>query len=126
MLKDTDAFSSFSVNNLAQAKEFYSQTLGVDTSEDSMGLVLEVGGGSDVFVYEKEDHIPATYTVLNFIVDDIDEIVDKMSSNGIVFEHYDNITDEKGIARGFVNSSGPDIAWFKDPAGNILSVLCEE
>lgn len=123
MFKDTLAFSGFSVNDLAAAKAFYGQTLGIETSEDEMGLTLKIAGGNNVFVYPKSDHTPATFTILNFIVDDIDQAVDELADKGITFEHYEGMTDEKGIARGIAASRGPDIAWFKDPAGNVLSVL---
>jgi len=124
MLKDTYAFSGFSVNDLASAKKFYSETLGVTVEEDAMGLNLKLNGGTSVFVYPKEDHTPATFTILNFVVADIDQTVNDLQAKGISFEHY-NMTDEKGIARGIAAKQGPDIAWFKDPAGNILSVLQE-
>jgi predicted enzyme related to lactoylglutathione lyase len=123
MFKDTKAFSGFSVSDQAAAKKFYSQTLGLDVSEDSMGLKLKIGGGNDIFVYPKEDHTPASYTILNFPVDDIDQAVDALANKGVTFEHYENMTDEKGIARGIAHHMGPDIAWFKDPSGNILAVL---
>jgi len=125
MLKDNAAFSGFSVNDLAAAKQFYEQTLGVMVKQDEMGLQLELKGTS-VFIYDKDNHEPATFTVLNFIVDDIDQAVDELSGKGISFEQYDGMTDEKGIARGLSRNQGPDIAWFKDPAGNILSVLQQQ
>lgn len=125
MLKDSKAFSGFSVNDLAVAKEFYGQTLGLEVEENPQGLVLKITGGKGVFVYAKDDHVPATYTVLNFSVADIGQAVDELTGKGVTFEHYDNMTDEKGIARGLSQNRGPDIAWFKDPAGNILSVLQE-
>lgn len=123
MLRDSHAFSGFSVNDLAATKEFYSTVLGVEVSEGDMGLTLKLVGGNDVFVYQKDDHEPATYTILNFPVDDIDRTVNQLTVSGVIFEHYDGMTDEKGIARGRATRQGPDIAWFKDPAGNILSVL---
>jgi predicted enzyme related to lactoylglutathione lyase len=123
MFRSTRAFSGFSVNDLAVAKEFYGQTLGLEIEENPQGLRLKVAGGNGTFVYAKADHIPATYTMLNFPVDDIDQAVDELSAKGIKFEHYGKLTDEKGIARGIAQKQGPDIAWFKDPAGNILSVL---
>lgn len=122
MLKDSHGFSGFSVNDLAAAKEFYERVLGVEVSEDEMGLKLKIAGGNNVFVYPKENHEPATYTILNFPVDDIDKAVEELAGKGVTFEHYE-MTDEKGIARGIAQKRGPDIAWFKDPAGNILSVL---
>lgn len=125
MFKDSKAFSSFSVNDLAAAKEFYSQTLGLDVEESEQGLVLKIAGNNGVFIYPKDNHTPATYTALNFPVDNIDKAMDELKSKGIKFEHYENMTDEKGVARGIAGNEGPDIAWFKDPAGNIISVLHE-
>ncbi|MEK7153007.1 MAG: VOC family protein [Patescibacteria group bacterium] len=126
MFKDTKAFSGFSVDDLTAAKDFYGQTLGIEIEENPAGLTLKITGGNGVFVYPKDDHAPATYTILNFPVDDIDQAVRDLASKGITLEHYENMTDEKGIARGISRNQGPDIAWFKDPAGNILSVLQEE
>lgn len=125
MLKDSKAFSGFSVNDLEAARSFYGQTLGLDVVDSPMGLTLKIAGGNGTFVYPKDDHVPATYTILNFPVDDVDAVVDELSGAGVVFEHYEGMTDEKGIARGIAADRGPDIAWFKDPAGNILSVLKE-
>jgi catechol 2,3-dioxygenase-like lactoylglutathione lyase family enzyme len=122
MFKDAKAFSSFSVDNLKKAKEFYGQTLGLKISEQEEGLQLSLADGHTVFLYPKPDHIPASFTVLNFPVNDIDEGVDELTALGVRLEKYDqpNLkTDERGIMRG----PGPKIAWFKDPAGNILSVL---
>jgi catechol 2,3-dioxygenase-like lactoylglutathione lyase family enzyme len=123
MLKNSLAFSGFSVADLSQARHFYGDTLGLDVVENPMGLLeLHFVNGHTVIIYPKPDHIPATFTVLNFPVDDIEQAVAALSSKGIRFEDYDlpDIkTDPKGIARG----EGPLIAWFKDPAGNILSVL---
>jgi catechol 2,3-dioxygenase-like lactoylglutathione lyase family enzyme len=128
MFKDTHAFSSFSVNDLQKAKEFYGQTLGLETSETKEGLGLKIAGGGDVFLYPKPNHQPATFTVLNFPVTDIEQAVDQLAKLGVRFEHYegDIKTDEKGIFRGADKNQGPNIAWFKDPAGNILSVLEEK
>jgi catechol 2,3-dioxygenase-like lactoylglutathione lyase family enzyme len=126
IFKHANAFSSFSVNDLQRANAFYAQTLGVEVSETPEGLELRIAGKPNVFIYPKPNHEPATFTVLNFLVDDIDEAVDQLSKRGIKFEHYDLgdlKTDQKGIARG---ERGPTIAWFKDPAGNILSVLEEK
>ena len=124
MLKDSSVFSSFSVNDLEDAKKFYSQVLGIVVEDNPMGMInLKIVGGTNILVYPKDDHSPATYTVLNFLVDDIDKAVDELEGAGIVFEQYDGMTDEKGVARGISQNRGPDIAWFKDPAGNILSVL---
>jgi catechol 2,3-dioxygenase-like lactoylglutathione lyase family enzyme len=124
MFRDTKAFSSFSVDDIPTAKAFYSQTLGLNVSEQHGFLDVHIAGGYHVFVYAKPDHTPATFTVLNFPVDNVEQAVDELTQRGVHFEHYegDIQTDEKGIARG----NGPDIAWFKDPAGNILSVLKEE
>lgn len=128
MLKQNKAFSGFSVDDLSVAKDFYSNVLGIETSDDWMGLQLKIAGGNPIFVYQKDDHTPATYTVLNFYVDDIDQAVDELTAKGVTFEHYDNMPaeqDEKGILRGKDAERGPDIAWFKDPAGNVLSVLSD-
>jgi catechol 2,3-dioxygenase-like lactoylglutathione lyase family enzyme len=120
MFRNTKAFSSFSVDDLQKAKKFYSETLGLEVSEE-MGLQLHLAGGTKVFVYPKPNHTPASFTILNFPVDNIEEAVDKLTKLGVRFEKYegDLKTDEKGIFRGH----GPTIAWFKDPAGNVLSVL---
>jgi predicted enzyme related to lactoylglutathione lyase len=123
MFQETKAFSGFSVNDLVAAKEFYGQTLGLDVEEIPAGLMLRIAGGNGIVIYPKGNHTPATYTILNFPVDDIEQAVDELTSKGVTFEHYENTTDEKGIARGISRNLGPDIAWFKDPAGNILSVL---
>ncbi len=125
MFKDTKAFSGFAVNDLAVAKEFYGETLGLELEQGGQGLRLKIAGGNPTFVYSKPDHVPATYTILNFPVDDIDKAVDKLTAAGVKFEHYGKLTDARGIARGAATGGGPDIAWFKDPAGNILSVLQE-
>jgi catechol 2,3-dioxygenase-like lactoylglutathione lyase family enzyme len=123
MFKDTKAFSTFSVDDVPTAKQFYAETLGLNVSEEMGGLGLHLGGGGDVFVYPKDNHTPATFTVLNFPVDDIEDAVDRLTEAGVRFERYegDLETDVKGIHRG----EGPTIAWFKDPAGNILSVLAQ-
>lgn len=126
MLQDSHAFSGFSVNDQTEAKKFYGEILGLNVEETPMGLTLKLAGGNDVFVYPKEDHVAATYTILNFPVDNIDATVDEMAATGIEFERYNSDVmqqDEKAIARGRAANMGPDIAWFKDPAGNILSVL---
>jgi catechol 2,3-dioxygenase-like lactoylglutathione lyase family enzyme len=121
MLEDANAFSGFSVGDLQRAKQFYGETLGLSVSENPAGLELHLGGGARVFVYPKPNHEPATFTILNFPVASIDEAVDELTAVGVTFERYDGLEqDEKGIARG---GGGPNIAWFKDPAGNILSVL---
>ncbi|CAN5577664.1 VOC family protein [soil metagenome] len=116
-----NAFSGFSVDDTAKAKEFYGQTLGLEVSElpNSGLLQITIANGGQVLLYPKENHDPASFTVLNFPVDDVDEAVDELTACGVQCERYEDDTDEKGIARG----DGPTIAWFKDPAGNILSVL---
>ncbi len=125
MLKESKAFSSFSVDDLKTAKEFYGQKLGLEVSETNEGLGLQVTGGGEIFIYPKANHTPATFTVLNFPVDDIDQAVDELGGRGVRFESYEGEmkTDKKGIFRGAARGEGPNIAWFKDPAGNILSVL---
>ncbi len=116
----TRAFSGFAVPDVAAAKEFYGSVLGLDVSEENGMLSLPIGDGQRVLVYPKPDHQPAVFTILNFPVDDIDKAVDELAQRGVTFERYDGFEhDEKGVARG----DGPPIAWFKDPAGNILSVL---
>ena len=122
MFKDSKAFSSFSVNELKKAKEFYGGTLGLGISESPEGLEIHLAGGNTIFLYPKPNHTPASFTVLNFPVNNIEEAVDELVGLGLRLEHYDLPdlkTDKRGIARG----PGPKIAWFKDPAGNILSVL---
>jgi catechol 2,3-dioxygenase-like lactoylglutathione lyase family enzyme len=123
MFQDTKAFSGFSTNDIQKTKEFYGNVLGLRVAEEYGMLRLHLATGADVLVYPKDDHTPATYTILNFPVDDIEQAVDELTSKGVAFEHYNNMTDEKGIARGRSQNRGPDIAWFKDPAGNILSVI---
>lgn len=126
MFRDTKAFSGFSVNDLAAAKAFYGQTLGLEVEDSPAGLMLRIAGGNGTLIYPKADHTPATYTILNFPVDNIDQAVEALMSKGVTFERYDNLTDERGIVRGIATHQRPDIAWFKDPAGNILSVLQAE
>lgn len=121
MLDPTNAYSGFAVDDIPAAERFYRETLGMEVTESNGMLQLVIGGGKQVLVYPKPDHEPATYTILNFPVDDLEATVDRLTAAGIRFEHYDEPelrTDAKGIMRGF----GPDIAWFRDPAGNILSV----
>lgn len=123
MFKDNKAFSSFSTDDLPRAKQFYTATLGLSVDERPEGLAIHLAGGGEVFMYRKPNHQPATFTVLNFIVDDVEKAVDDLTKRGVTFEQYDmpNLkTDAKGIARG---GPGPIIAWFKDPAGNIVSVV---
>lgn len=120
------AFSGMSVSDLAAAKTFYSGTLGLKLTDESMGLNYVLPGGATLFLYEKADHQPAAYTALNLVTDDIDVTVDELAGQGVSFERYDNMPgqqDERGILRGKTANMGPDIAWFKDPAGNILSVM---
>jgi catechol 2,3-dioxygenase-like lactoylglutathione lyase family enzyme len=121
MFKDTKAFSSFAVDDVPRAKGFYEGTLGLDVSEEMGGLALKLAGGTQIFVYPKETHTPAEFTVLNFPVEDVEAAVDRLTAAGVRFEQYEGElqTDEKGIFRG----EGPEIAWFRDPAGNILSVV---
>lgn len=126
MFKQTKAFSGFSVNDLTAAKKFYGETLGIDIAESPAGFTLKIVGSNGILVYPKPNHEPATYTILNFPVDDIDQAVKGLKEKGVALEHYEGLTDDEGIARGIANNHGPDIAWFKDPAGNILSVLQEE
>ena len=118
----TDAFSSFGVPDTGAARTFYGDLLGMEVEDLDGMLRLSIGGGKQVLVYPKPDHVPATYTVLNFPVDDVEAAVDELGAAGVVFERYDRPeikTDAKGIMRG----NGPDIAWFRDPAGNIVSVI---
>ena len=122
MFKDSKAFSGFSVNDLAKAKAFYGGTLGLNVSDGPMGnLDLNLPGGAHIFIYPKDNHEPATFTILNFPVQDVEKAVDKLTAAGVKFEQYGMPgQDAKGITR---DPQGPAIAWFKDPAGNILSVL---
>ena len=123
MFKDSKAFSGFSSNDIPAAKRFYGETLGLNVTDEMGGLGLHLAGGGEVFIYPKDDHVPATFTVLNFPVDDVEAAVDRLTEAGVSFERYDGVDqDEKGIHRG----EGPTIAWFKDPAGNMLSVLQEK
>jgi catechol 2,3-dioxygenase-like lactoylglutathione lyase family enzyme len=120
MFTNTKAFSSFAVDDISKARDFYSQTLGLETSEEHGVMTLHLAGERDTLVYPKPDHTPAGYTVLNFPVKDIEEAVDELAARGVRFERYDGFDqDDRGIFRG----GGPHIAWFTDPAGNVLSVL---
>lgn len=127
MFKPVSAFSGFSVDSQAKAQAFYTDKLGLKVQDQGMGLELHLPGGATVFVYEKENHEPATFTVLNLVVEDIDAAVAELKQRGITFEQYDlgngATTDEPGVLRGKSANMGPDIAWFKDPAGNVLAVL---
>jgi catechol 2,3-dioxygenase-like lactoylglutathione lyase family enzyme len=121
MFDKTKAFSGFSVDDINRAKEFYEGTLGLNVTEEYGMLSLHITDGGDILAYPKENHTPATFTILNFPVDDIDQAVDELTQRGVNFERYEGFAqDEKGIVRG---DQGPPIAWFRDPAGNILSVL---
>ena len=125
-MESVAAFSGFSVDDSGRAKDFYTQTLGLTLEDETMGLRFQLPGGGTVFIYEKQDHTPASFTILNFVVEDIDQAVDELTKHGVQFERYDTMPaaqDDKGILRGRSVQQGPDIAWFKDPAGNILSVL---
>jgi catechol 2,3-dioxygenase-like lactoylglutathione lyase family enzyme len=120
MFKDSHAFSGFSSNDIAKSKEFFGGTLGLEVTEENGMLTLHLAGGGNVLIYPKENHEPATFTVLNFPVDDIDKAVDNLTNAGVTFERYDGMGQDP---RGIMRDNGPAIAWFKDPAGNILSVL---
>jgi catechol 2,3-dioxygenase-like lactoylglutathione lyase family enzyme len=121
MFRDTNAFSGFAVDDLERAKDFYGSTLGLEVAEEHGLLHLKLGSGAVVLIYPKPSHVPATFTILNFPVADIEAAVDELRNAGVPFESYegDLKTDERGIFRG----GGPPIAWFRDPAGNILSVV---
>lgn len=120
MLAHSKAFSGFAVPDLDEARRFYGETLGLNVSDENGMVTLQLAGDRPTLIYPKPDFTPATYTILNFPVEDIEATVDELAARGVEFERYDGFEqDEKGIARG----QGPDIAWFKDPAGNILSVL---
>ncbi|HET6393305.1 MAG TPA: VOC family protein [Blastococcus sp.] len=125
MLADSPAFSGFSVDDPAAARRFYEDTLGLRVSDEEMeGMMrLNLGGGTDVLVYPKADHTPASFTVLNFPVPDVEKAVDELTARGVRFEQYENPpTDAKGIMR----EGGPLIAWFTDPAGNVFSVIAQD
>ena len=123
MFGTTKAFSGFAVNDIAAAKRCYQETLGLAVEETPAGLTLKIAGDRPILVYPKPDHTPATYTILNFPVDDVEQAVDELVARGVRFERYEGFEqDEKGIHRG----GGPLIAWFTDPAGNVLSVIQEQ
>jgi catechol 2,3-dioxygenase-like lactoylglutathione lyase family enzyme len=127
MFATAKAFSGFAVDDVEKAEKFYRGTLGVKTSIEHGLMTLHLAGDRPTLVYPKPDHTPATYTILNFPVDDIDQAVEKLTARGVRFEQFEGAgQDEKGILRGLSRGEGPDIAWFKDPAGNVLSVLQEE
>jgi catechol 2,3-dioxygenase-like lactoylglutathione lyase family enzyme len=119
MLHDSKAFSGFSVDDIVKAKEFYATTLGLDVGEENGMLRLQIAGGPTILVYPKPNHVPAEYTVLNFPVTDIEATATALTKRGVTFEHYNDDQDKLGIYRG----QGPLIAWFKDPAGNVLSII---
>jgi catechol 2,3-dioxygenase-like lactoylglutathione lyase family enzyme len=120
MFTDTKAFSGFAVDDVEAARRFYGETLGLRTSVEHDMLMLHIAGGRDTLVYPRPNHVPAQYTILNFPVDDVETAVDELTAKGVTFERYEGFPqDEKGIMRG----NGPDIAWFTDPAGNVLSVI---
>jgi catechol 2,3-dioxygenase-like lactoylglutathione lyase family enzyme len=122
MLGKSKAFSGFAVPDINKAKKFYGETLGLNVSEDHGLLTLHLAGGNNVLIYPKPNHVPATFTILNFPVDDVDLAVDELTKRGVRFEIYD-LPDLKTDGKGIMRGKGPTIAWFKDPAGNILSVL---
>jgi catechol 2,3-dioxygenase-like lactoylglutathione lyase family enzyme len=128
MLQGSKAFSGFSVKDLDEAEEFYGHILELDVKNTGMGLELHLGKELVIFVYQKDDHQPATFTILNFPVDDIDGVVDELTAKGVAFLRYENMPvspDERGILRGKAAGYGPDIAWFTDPSGNIISILSD-
>ncbi len=127
MIQSDFAFSGLSVDNLDEAREFYVNTLELSLEDDSMGLTLQLPGGATLFIYEKADHEPATYTVLNFVVENIDEAIEHLvEDHGIEMLKYENLPalqDELGVLRGKASGDGPDVAWFNDPAGNVLALI---
>lgn len=127
MVQVRDAFQGFSVNDVDAARHFYDEAIGLEVADEMGGLSLKLPSGQHAFVYPKDDHEPATFTILNLVVDDIDRAVDELNAAGVVTKIYeaphDFGTDERGIARGSQSGQGPDIAWFRDPAGNVLSVI---
>ncbi len=128
MFTPVNAFSGFSVDDLEAARAFYGDTLGLSVDSGAMGLTIHLAGGSSVFAYPKPNHEPASFTILNFVVEDIDAAVADLNDRGVVTKIYDDAdlnTDERGIARGKSAGLGPDIAWFRDPAGNVLAVLAD-
>src|SRR6266702_7231707 len=125
MLRDSKAFSGFSAEDIPKAKKFYAETLGLDVTESNGLLTLRLAGENNVLIYPKPNHIPATFTVLNFPVKDVDQAVDELTKRGVRFEIYD-LPDIKTDKKGIMCGNGPTIAWFKDPAGNILSILEQE
>lgn len=125
-MKYVVAFGGFSVKDTAKTLEFYTQTLGLQAQEDPMGIELTLPDNGHTFVYQKDNHQPASYTVLNLVVEDIDAAVDELVNKGVIFERYDDMPgkqDDRGVMRGKAANMGPDIVWFKDPSGNILALL---
>jgi catechol 2,3-dioxygenase-like lactoylglutathione lyase family enzyme len=126
MLTTVDGFSGFSVDDIDAALAFYRDTLGLDATRNEMGALELTAGGAHVFVYPKPDHVPASFTVLNLVVPDIDAAVDELEAEGVVMERYAGMPqDERGVMRGRASGQGPDIAWFTDPAGNIFAIIGE-
>ncbi|MEK6478432.1 VOC family protein [Catalinimonas sp. 4WD22] len=128
MLTHSKAFSGFSVDDIEKAKTFYGEVLGLEVADNPMGILeIHIAGSNNILVYPKPDHEPATFTLLNFPVEDIDEAVDTLRAKGVSFERYEGEikTDEKGVFRGAEQAKGPNIAWFRDPAGNIFSIIEE-
>jgi len=124
MFKPTSAFSGFTVDDATKAKEFYSKTLGLAVNEQPGGMKIQLPGGNSAWMYAKPDHQAGNHTMLNFVVGDIDQAVEALTKQGVTFERYDGMPqDEKGVMRGRAHQMGPDIAWFKDPASNILAVM---
>jgi catechol 2,3-dioxygenase-like lactoylglutathione lyase family enzyme len=127
MMQMRDAFQGFSVDDVEAARRFYGEALGLEVADEMGGLSLTLPTGQHVFVYPKDDHEPASFTILNFVVDDIDRAVDELNAAGVVTKIYESPhdfgTDDRGIARGSQTGQGPDIAWFRDPAGNVLSLI---
>ncbi len=127
MFKPIQSYSGFSVNDLAAAKQFYAEVLGLQVTEEGPGIRIQHVGGGSVLAYVKDDHEPASYTVLDFVVTDINEAVTALSLAGVQFERYEGMPqDELEVVRGLARGEGPDIAWFKDPFGNILAVMQEQ
>lgn len=121
------AFSGYSSNDIDKSRQFYGEVLGLDLTDQMGGIGFNIAG-QQVFIYPKEDHVPATFTVLNFVVDSIDTAIDELTGKGVSFERYDSLPapqDEKGVLRGKAAGYGPDIAWFKDPSDNILAIVEE-
>lgn len=127
MFKPIQSYSGFSINDLLKARQFYSEALGLHVTEEGPGLRIHHLGGGSVIAYAKDDHEPASYTVFNFEVEDIDDAVEALNRAGVQFERYEGMEqDEAGIMRGLALGAGPDIAWFKDPSDNVLAVLQEQ